>query len=145
MSSYEPVQDKTKGTCITAFRSGNTIAAIMCRLSKANKPYLTWYPLTAFRYGEGPEQISRFLFEEHAQDLPVVNELAAGFLREWKFKAAAAIEHVQAEEANAEHVAAWKRELTAEREELVKKLKALEKPDNLNIGPGAVPEVMSDY
>jgi uncharacterized protein with von Willebrand factor type A (vWA) domain len=120
------VQERTNGTCITAFRSGDAIAAIMCRLSKKNKPYLAWYPLTAYRYRPADEeQVSRFIFAEHGQDIEVVTALATEFLKEWKHKALEAIEHVKAEESAQESVEQWMQELCEEREAMAQELKAI--------------------
>ena len=125
-SNRNLVQERTKGTCITAFRSGDAIAAIMCRLSKKNRPYLAWYPLTAYRYnGSDKEQVSRFIFAEHGKDMEVVNKLATEFLEKWNDNPLDAIEHVKAAETAQKNVEQWRQELVSERELLAQELRMI--------------------
>lgn len=123
----QQLQSRTRGCCITAFRSGDVIAAITCRAFRTKLGcYLDWRPLTAYRSQDGQERYSWNLFAKHHQDLVRVSELATEFLAEWEFRPAEAVAHLELEEAQEKVIAAWKKELVAERTAWVEQLRLMQ-------------------
>jgi len=118
MDLSKPIQERTNGECIQAFRSGDAIGLVLCRISKHGKPYLSGDVITAYEY-QGQERHSGHFFGRHGNDIKTVLDQVCEFLGEWDRNAEGAIEFLQGEAQAEEQVEAWKSDLLVEYTSLV--------------------------